>query len=73
MLVRYEVTEGDFGLDGESYRSYGVAVMEDGVALKRIDDVSLEKNDIVNLVNLCNELELSPVHIDDVIENFLAG
>ncbi len=73
MLVKYEVTEGDFELDGESYRSYGVAVMEDGAALKRIDDVSLEKDDIVNLVNFCNELELSPVHIDDVIEDFLVG
>ena len=72
MLVKYEVAEGDFKLDDESYRSYGLVVKEDDTTLKQIDDVSLEKNDVVNLVKLCNKLELSPVHIDDVIEDFMA-
>ena len=36
-----------------------------------IEDISINKQKIEKLVNLCNELELSPIHIYDVIDDFL--
>lgn len=39
--------------------------------LIRVSDVSTDKNKVENLIALCNEEHLDPVHIYDVIEDFL--
>lgn len=36
-----------------------------------IEDISTEKEKIEKLVRLCNELDLDPIHIHDVVEDFL--
>lgn len=37
-----------------------------------IHDISIRKDKIVKLINKCNDYNLVPIHIYDVIENFLA-
>ena len=37
----------------------------------RISDVSADKSKVEELVDLCNKEQLEPVHIYDVIEDFL--
>lgn len=39
--------------------------------LIRVSDVSTDKNKVENLIALCNKECLDPVHIYDVIEDFL--
>lgn len=36
-----------------------------------IKDVSTNKSKVEKLITLCNELDLSPMHIYDVVEDFL--
>ncbi len=57
--------------------SYGIAFTPDTSAPKfskaiRISDISVDYEKISTLVTLCNQLELSPIHLWDVVEDFLA-
>ena len=47
--------------------SYGIAV------LQTISDISEEPEQIRDLVRRCNENHLSPLHLPEVIEDFLAA
>lgn len=52
--------------NGKKHNTYGISYKE-----REVKDISTDKHKIEKLVNLCNELELSPIHLDDVIEDFL--
>ncbi len=63
---------------GTSYRtSYGIALVNecDGITviLQSILDVSPNKSYMEELVEHCNRLQLSPIHLVDVVSNFLAA
>ncbi len=57
--------------------SYGIALTEKvddcTIVLRTISDISPLKNAVEQLIELCNELYLDPIHLDDIIEDFLAG
>ncbi len=38
----------------------------------RVSDITVDYEKISALVSLCNQLELSPIHLWDVVEDFLA-
>ena len=73
---RYEyfLTEGEYIIDGNSHLGYGIRLVDksnltsDGVTY---NDISTNKERVGRLVFLCNELKLYPVHLKDVIEDFL--
>lgn len=77
MNITYGITEETYTLNGESRKSYGIAVYadaeEDGSAtiLTSVRDITSEQERLAELVRKCNLLELSPIHLDDVIEDFL--
>ena len=52
--------------ENEIILSYGISFGE-----KQIKDISVNKTKIETLVNLCNKNNLSPIHIYDVIDDFL--
>lgn len=52
--------------DGAKRDTYGISYDN-----KNIKDISTDKNKIEELVTLCNSLSLSPIHINDIIEDFL--
>ncbi len=53
--------------DGEGYTGYGVTCGECSV-----DDITSERPVIARLADELNRYEASPVHILDIVENFLA-
>ena len=61
----------DFG----AYTAYGIVVcsMENNQRKEvlRVSDVSTDKEIVENLIDLFNKEQLEPVHIYDVIEDFL--
>lgn len=77
MNITYGMTEEIYTLNGKSRKSYGIAVYsnaeEDGSAtiLTAVRDITSERERLEDLVRKCNLLELSPIHLDDVIEDFL--
>ena len=52
--------------ENEIILSYGISFGE-----KQIKDISVNKTKIETLVNLCNKNNLFPIHIYDVIDDFL--
>lgn len=77
--VTYGLTEEIYSLGSTSRTSYGVAAYADpekvGTAMivAYVRDVTEDKQALAELVSRCNRLELSTVHLMDVVEDFLAG
>lgn len=72
--VRYEVV-GEYLYSPEigEYFSYGIAVFEGNAAPKIISDVSVEKEPLEELCRRCADEGLDPIHIYDIIEDFLSN
>ena len=63
--------------NGDSTRiGFGIAAVEeyDGVTtvLESISDISSDIEPIERLVKVCNNLQLEPIHLQDVATDFLA-
>ena len=78
MSGTYEITEDVYLHDSELCRSYGIAAYaeseNDGTAtiLLLFNDITCDKERIEKLVSELNRLQLSVLHLRDVIEDFLA-
>lgn len=55
--------------------AYGIAVYAEGdpTCVARLHDITSDKNALTELVLLCNRLQLSPIHLYDVVEDFLTN
>ena len=79
MNVTYGVTEEIYSLGASTRTSYGIVAYmdseENGTAtiVSSVRDVTDDKQAITELVSLCNYLELSAIHLNDVVEDFLAS
>lgn len=75
--IRYGITEEVYSLGERSRLSYGIAAYteQDGTAtiVASVRDITSDKAKITALVRSCNRLALSPLHLRDVIEDFLAN
>lgn len=63
--------------NGDSTRiGFGIAAVEeyDGVTtiLESISDISTDIEPIERLVEICNNLQLDPIHLQDVVTDFFA-
>ena len=78
ITVTYVLTEEKYTLEQQTRISYGIAACShsdtDGTAtvITSVHDISEDKEELSKLVQTCNCLELSVVHLRDVIEDFLA-
>lgn len=55
------------------YPTYGLQVIADGCELFRLNDVTMDMVMMVRMANMCNEGNLEPCHLYEVIENFFGG
>ena len=68
-MIKYYIFEEElFQEDLSKYRTYGIYASDD----RKISDVSLDYDRLEDLVQRMNEGELHPIHLMDVIEDFLA-
>ena len=78
MKTTYEITEETYSLGSSTRTSYGITVYvgghENGTAMiaAEIHDITADQQALTELVTLCNRLELSIIHLHDVIDDFLA-
>lgn len=74
MNYRYEIVHTYYGAD-KTHPHFGLALMEcydnEIRPLRTFADLSLNRQDIEHLVADCNRFQLSPIHLMDVIEDFL--
>ena len=75
--ITYAVSEERYTAEGETRISYGIVAyanaMQDGskTIVASVHDVTSDKARLLMLVNDCNRLRLSTVHLNDVVEDFL--
>lgn len=69
--ITYFVMPGTTEIEGIAYTTYGIGALKNGILQKHIPDVSTSFNEIKDLVLTCNENDLSLIHLDDVIEDFI--
>ena len=61
-----------FDEEGKEHTTYGITVKDStGTVLRRVKDISLDRKEVSELIGQCNRLHLEPVHLDDVIDDFL--
>ena len=76
--VTYAVTAEKYALGEEKRTSYGIVAYanaeQDGTAplVASVRDITFDKQRLIKLVDDCNRLELSTVHLPDVVEDFLS-
>ena len=75
--VVYGIREEIYELQGDRRVSYGIVVYDntDGentyTVLESIGDITSDKNKLIRLVEECNISELSPIHLKEIIEDFM--
>ena len=73
MNITYTLCEKTYKSKRSERIAYGIAAYaEDGqTCITKLHDVTSDKDALAELVELCNRLQLSPIHLHDVIEDFL--
>ena len=74
MNYKYVLTETTYRNGEHTRTSYGIAVIshEDNVTiLCAVEDITDERDDLTNLVELCNTEKLEIEHLPNVIDDFL--
>lgn len=74
--LQYILIENNYTVNGVKYTSYGIAIAdvsdEYPIIIESIPDISHDKERICRLAELCNQMQLSPLHLANVVEDFLA-
>ena len=77
MTITYGIIEEIYSIGYDRRITYGIAAYSsaevDGTAtvIASIHDINDDKEKLSELVNTCNRLELSVIHLYDVVEDFL--
>ena len=75
--VTYGIIEETYALQRNARTSYGIAAYADsaqqGTAtiVVSVHDITSDKERLQELISICNHLQLSPIHLSDVIEDFI--
>ena len=67
--MKYALIQGSYLTDEKTYIGYSIGYTENSAL--SFEDLTLDPIAIAKLVKLCNELDLSPIHLKDVVEDFL--
>ena len=77
--ITYGIIEEHYSANGHARTAYGIAVYADAEAdgaatvIASVHDITSDAHSLAELVQRCNRASLSPLHLKDVIEDFLAG
>ena len=75
--ITYAISKEKYAFGNETRTSYGVVAYsnanQDGskTIVASVRDITSDKTSLTKLVDDCNRLELSTVHLNDVVEDFL--
>ena len=76
--ITYGLVEERYSFNDHERTSYGIVVYADveidgtATVIAAIHDITSDKPRLTALVQRCNLLKLSPLHLEDVVEDFLA-
>lgn len=67
-MVPYFLIVDTYMIEDRSHTDYGIGCRADNSAF---EDISADPIAIEDLIDICNKLKLSPLHLKDVVEDFL--
>lgn len=70
----YSIFEDEYILNGEMHIGFGILITSttNNEVVTKVEDVTTSKFELLSLVQLCNDLSLDPIHIYNVVEDFLS-
>ena len=74
--VTYAIIEEKHSIGDNTRISYGIAAYSNenndstATIITSIHDITTDKKKLLDLINTCNELQLSTVHLNDIVEDF---
>lgn len=77
--ITYGIIDEVYSVEADSRVAYGIAayVNADGnstaTIVASVHDITTDRNSLEDLVLKCNRLELSLIHMNDAIEDFLTS
>ncbi|MCH5300968.1 MAG: hypothetical protein J1E56_06580 [Ruminococcus sp.] len=71
-MYNFSVITEKIHFDNHSYNSYGIKASKDGEVLLTFSHITFKEKTIIKFAELCNEHQISPVHFEDILENFLS-
>ena len=69
--VFYFIIPSKINIENVTYDTYGIGAIENNIIVDYILDLSIEFERVKSFVNMCNDNELSLIHLKDVVEDFL--
>lgn len=69
--IKYVLLRTIINISDQKAETYGIGCLEDGLLIRRIDDISPDGNVVEKLVSDCNELSLDPLHVEDIAEDYV--
>lgn len=69
---KYILIKDVYDNDVKEHIGYGIAYRDETKEII-FEDISLYLDDLTRLAEMCNSLVLSPLHLSDVVEDFLVG
>lgn len=69
--ITYCVIPGETTIENETFKTYGIAAIKNGVIIKCIPDISTDFNKVKSLALMCTENNLSLIHFGDIVEDFI--
>ncbi len=77
--ITYGLIEERYSANGHARTAYGIAIYADAEAdgtatvIASVHDITSDVQALTDLVQRCNRVRLSPIHLEDVIEDFLTS
>ncbi len=68
-MIEYVIEKESGDINNQESQSYSIVVKNDGVVSEKVSNAFLNESYAEKIVSLCNHLQLSPIHICEVVEN----
>ncbi len=71
-MYQYQLTASESAAEENGKVTYGISITDKNGICGKIEDISPDKAEMEKLVSLCNELQLDPIHLEDIVDDFLS-
>lgn len=72
-MYEYELTKGRYIIEGKFHTGYGIALKASGIYdAVCFSDITTNREKAEKIIALCNELQLSPIHLQEVVCDFMS-
>ena len=77
MTITYGLAEEKYSIGNKTRTSYGIVAYADAdnndtvTIIASIHDITSDKSKLIKLIELCNSENLSLIHLEDIIEDYI--